>query len=207
MEAIAEECVVALRRHRPSGPYALAGWCGAGVLALEIAIDAVLWTQLGILREGNLRSGRQSFVSYDVNATDVMHAYMSLTYDLRSGQHPDYRVFVQTTQPHYGGLKWWFMCPLVRNGQRCDRRVQKLFLPPRATYFGCRHCYNLSYASRSYGPLDRSRERAQRIRLRLGGSVSLFDPFPPKPKGMWRKTYERLQNQYARADRTASALL
>jgi acyl-CoA synthetase (AMP-forming)/AMP-acid ligase II/thioesterase domain-containing protein len=37
MEAIAEECAVALRRHRPSGPYALAGWCGAGVLALEIA--------------------------------------------------------------------------------------------------------------------------------------------------------------------------
>jgi thioesterase domain-containing protein/acyl carrier protein len=37
MELIAEECVVALRRHRPHGPYALAGWCGAGVLALEMA--------------------------------------------------------------------------------------------------------------------------------------------------------------------------
>jgi thioesterase domain-containing protein len=37
MELIAEECVVALRRHRPDGPYALAGWCGAGVLALEMA--------------------------------------------------------------------------------------------------------------------------------------------------------------------------
>lgn len=37
MELIAEECVVALRRHRPNGPYALAGWCGAGVLALEMA--------------------------------------------------------------------------------------------------------------------------------------------------------------------------
>ena len=37
METIAEECVLALQRHQPNGPYALAGWCGAGVLALEIA--------------------------------------------------------------------------------------------------------------------------------------------------------------------------
>jgi acyl-CoA synthetase (AMP-forming)/AMP-acid ligase II/thioesterase domain-containing protein len=37
MEIIAEECVAALRRRRPSGPYALAGWCGAGILALEMA--------------------------------------------------------------------------------------------------------------------------------------------------------------------------
>ena len=37
--------------------------------------------------------------------------------------------------------------------------------------------------------------------------MSLFDAFPPKPKGMWWKTYERLENQYARADMNASALL
>ena len=37
MELIAGDCIAALRRHRPHGPYALAGWCGAGVLALEMA--------------------------------------------------------------------------------------------------------------------------------------------------------------------------
>lgn len=37
LEQIAAECVAALRKYQPQGPYALAGWCGAGVLALEIA--------------------------------------------------------------------------------------------------------------------------------------------------------------------------
>jgi hypothetical protein len=168
-------------------------------------IDASRWTKAGILHEGGTRSGWESFVHYHVNITDVMHPYANLRYDLRSGARLDYPVALQTTQPHYGGLKWWFTCPLVRNGQPCNRRVQKLFLPPRDSHFGCRHCYNFSYASRSHGALDRSRERARGIRLRVGGSASFFDPFPPKPKGMWWKTYERLEDEYAHADRTASA--
>jgi acyl-CoA synthetase (AMP-forming)/AMP-acid ligase II/thioesterase domain-containing protein len=37
IEQIAAACVEALRRYRPDGPYALAGWCGAGIVALEMA--------------------------------------------------------------------------------------------------------------------------------------------------------------------------
>jgi thioesterase domain-containing protein len=37
IEDIAAECVRALRRARSNGPYALGGWCAAGVLALEMA--------------------------------------------------------------------------------------------------------------------------------------------------------------------------
>jgi len=37
MERLAAECVRALRRFRPAGPYALGGWCSAGVIALEMA--------------------------------------------------------------------------------------------------------------------------------------------------------------------------
>ncbi len=29
----------------------------------------------------------------------------------------------------------------------CERRVGKLWLPPGAIYFGCRHCYGLTYRS------------------------------------------------------------
>jgi hypothetical protein len=31
----------------------------------------------------------------------------------------DYVVRLQATVPTYGGLKWWFTCPLVVNGQAC----------------------------------------------------------------------------------------
>jgi len=37
IEDIAAECVRGLLRVRPQGPYALCGWCAAGVLALEMA--------------------------------------------------------------------------------------------------------------------------------------------------------------------------
>ena len=37
MERIAARCVTALRRFQPRGPYQLAGWCLAGVVAFEMA--------------------------------------------------------------------------------------------------------------------------------------------------------------------------
>lgn len=37
IEQIASECVARLRRHLPKGPYALAGWCASGIVALEMA--------------------------------------------------------------------------------------------------------------------------------------------------------------------------
>ena len=33
------------------------------------------------------------------------------------------------------------------NGHACNRRVAKLYLPPGGRYFGCRHCYRLTYRS------------------------------------------------------------
>jgi hypothetical protein len=60
----------------------------------------------------------------------------------------EYAIALTTTLQHYGGVRWWFHCPLGVDGQACSRRVRKLYLPPGARYFGCRHCYDLTYASR-----------------------------------------------------------
>lgn len=54
---------------------------------------------------------------------------------------------LETTEPHFGGTRWWFTCPLVRDGKACNRRVGRLYLPPGSTYFGCRHCHDLTYTS------------------------------------------------------------
>jgi hypothetical protein len=61
----------------------------------------------------------------------------------------DYKVQLTTTPCNYGGVRYWFICPLSRNGVYCHRRVAKLYKAPGAVYFGCRHCYNLSYESRN----------------------------------------------------------
>jgi hypothetical protein len=93
----------------------------------------------------------------------------------------------------YDGTRPYFMCPGLVNGRECGRRVAKLYGPGR--YFLCRHCYRLGYASQSEGVWDRALRRADKIKLRLGGEAGLAAPFPPRPKGMWRRTYERLREQ------------
>lgn len=41
-----------------------------------------------------------------------------------------------------------WICPLVVNGQQCDHTVRSLYLPGGGRYFGCRHCYHLTFTSR-----------------------------------------------------------
>lgn len=52
---------------------------------------------------------------------------------------------LQTTQPHFGGQRWWLTCPMSVGGTPCNRRVGKLYLKGR--YFGCRFCHELTYQS------------------------------------------------------------
>jgi len=102
----------------------------------------------------------------------------------------------------FGGARPYFICPGVVNGIACGRRVAKLHGPGR--YFLCRHCYRLAHASQSEGQWDRTLRRANKIKQRLGGDPGMAAPFPPKPKGMWWRTYERLRDEYFDAERIAT---
>jgi hypothetical protein len=58
-----------------------------------------------------------------------------------------YWIDLETSSCNFGGERWWFRCPLVKNGTPCGRRCFKLYEPPGANYFGCRECYDLTYES------------------------------------------------------------
>jgi hypothetical protein len=125
-------------------------------------IDANRWTREGILKVGAYVTGRWAWtyssgsrfsVTYQVFTDSAYESHLRLFYTWTwngSGepQSADYAVQLARTVPRFGGLRWWFICPLTADGRLCGRRVGKLYLPPRASYFGCRHCYDLSYTSR-----------------------------------------------------------
>lgn len=59
----------------------------------------------------------------------------------------DYRVTLEYTACHLGGSRPWVRCPGIVDCEHCDRRVRKLYKPPQADRYLCRHCYCMGYTS------------------------------------------------------------
>jgi hypothetical protein len=77
----------------------------------------------------------------------VRFTYTSTNRTTNEKKNLDYNVQLVRTPCYFGGFRYWFICGLEVNGRYCGRRVAKLYLPPGGIYFGCRHCYNLTYRS------------------------------------------------------------
>jgi hypothetical protein len=75
---------------------------------------------------------------------DVRFQYTQTDRNTNEKAELDYKARIVSTPCNYGGRRWWFICPLVVNGNACNRRVGVLYLG-NGKYFGCRHCYYLTY--------------------------------------------------------------
>jgi hypothetical protein len=120
-------------------------------------LEANRWMREGILKAAvrhwgswawyrdSAKTEQTASIGYEVNTVDSPPC-IRLFYTVGTpGEALDYRVGLVTTRPRFGGLRWWFVCPLAVNGRPCGRRVAKLYL--RGKYFGCRHCHGLTYTS------------------------------------------------------------
>jgi hypothetical protein len=103
----------------------------------------------------------------------------------------DDKIFLASSRPPFGGLRWWFVCP------RLNRRVRKLYLPLGGRHFWSRRAYRLAYASQRGTAIDRAHRGQAKIKTRLIGNL---DPgewdLPPKPKWMRWHTYNRYVDRY-----------
>ncbi len=83
---------------------------------------------------------------------DEYHPYFRLLYTQTDAEGNkksfDYKIFLHRTPCYYGGYRYWFMCPLPRSGMTCGRLSAVLY--KAGDYFGCRHCYNLTYQCRKH---------------------------------------------------------
>ncbi|MDO8555189.1 MAG: hypothetical protein Q7R75_01320 [bacterium] len=56
----------------------------------------------------------------------------------------DIKVALITSKTGFGGIRYWFKCPL------CPNRVSVIFQHPLTEEIGCRRCLNLEYRKRRY---------------------------------------------------------
>jgi hypothetical protein len=109
----------------------------------------------------------------------------------RAGVWSDHeeRVRLSWEACRFGGRRPFFHCP------ECDQRILILYGRER---FLCRTCHGLFYPSQHERGPDRAIRRANRIRTRLGAQPGLTELV--RPKGMHRRTYERLARGVSAAD-------
>jgi hypothetical protein len=88
--------------------------------------------------------GKKNSVGFIVD-TEKMYINFFCTYTDRSGnrEEQDYKAHIVSVTPHFGGKRYYFICPIVG----CFKRVSVLYLPPGGKYFGCRKCHRLQYES------------------------------------------------------------
>lgn len=63
--------------------------------------------------------------------------------------HMDYNVELATTPCNLNGKRYWFICPLTKNGRYCGKRVGVIYAIGK--WFGCRHCGEIAYQSQFEG--------------------------------------------------------
>jgi hypothetical protein len=141
----------------------------------------------GSLRWNDAQSG-EKIASIDCEASLVSqgHAWARLQY-VADGELMDYRVQIEASPCQYGGVRWWWICPLS------GRRAAKLYLPPDSNVFAARQIHRLAYRSQRDAKIDRTHARQRRLYGKLGAEYDHHEQTPPaRPKGMHHKTYERL---------------
>ena len=113
----------------------------------------------------------------------------------------DYKVQLVETSCHFGGTRYWFKCHLYKSGVYCGRRVGVLYKD--GDWFGCRHCYELTYSSRKanrkykHYPLFRVLEletKAEKLEMKTRNYT--YRGKPTKKRQKLNKIYQKMTYFY-----------
>lgn len=136
-------------------------------LIQEGAAGTLNWTE----RYSGKRLGSISFFNLPTGGSDSKT--LEVNYRWSGSVDISTRITLESTRPHFGGRRWWFLCPNIKCESACGNRVAKLHLS--SGYFGCRSCHDLTYLS-----CQRSRQ-LERLLAQAGfdetGSAALMDRF------------------------------
>lgn len=135
----------------------------------------IRWTM-----NGEERSSIGFSISRDNWNTPQEETYIRLNYTHTSNsteqkESMNYRIELESTPCKYGGKRYWFICPLTKNGKYCGRRVGVLYSIGK--WFGCRHCGDIAYQTQMEGgkyrwggvsapDVDKAQEQVKRMYYR-----------------------------------------
>ncbi len=159
-------------------------------IALRTAIFARVGLRFGLKGTADLTfrcDGELLPVKIRIDTMDRHFPFLELEHARRTAnaEKERYRVRLETTPQHFGGVRWWFRCP------RTGRRAVCLRLPLGGHQFWSRHAYRLGYASQREDRRGRAQLQAEKLYAALGGDGHWMDGAPPKPKWMRWATYHR----------------
>ncbi|TWD57812.1 hypothetical protein FB480_101565 [Agrobacterium vitis] len=167
-------------------------------------IDIRYMRKQGLLKPGaqgtlswSRRGERTGWIEYRCSAN-----HLTVDYKTRpvggEWSHICEHIPLENVMQPFGGYRQYMRC------LGCNGRCMVLY---GGTYFRCRKCQNLSYATQNEDALGRLRSRQAKIWEQLGETGGFDDPIPCKPKGMHWKTYDRLCSENATIENQLSAAL
>ncbi len=116
----------------------------SGYLDTDYKKGRIIWTHSGLEP-----SRAVQIMSRSQNDAPLLYLSHVSEYALGLPDTTDYYAVRLTSHAcFFGGKRYWFVCPLIRNGIPCKRRVGVLYA--MGVYFGCRGCYGLVYRSQQY---------------------------------------------------------
>lgn len=142
-------------------------------------------------------------ISYDCDMRDLENARLTLRFNTSNFYTREKRSHVQQvmlnyTEPNFGGKRWWMYCPMH------GARIGKLYCPAGGELFASRDAWGIAYYSQRISERDKPFEALFNLQKRLGCEPGWERPIK-RPKGMWRKTYARLEQEYWRLDELCAA--
>jgi hypothetical protein len=179
----------------------------------SLRVDIGWMLRKGLARDGSIVNGTLRWdrggepagsISYTADLRDSEAATLELRYTRGEGAKAErvrQHIAMAYTRPNYGGRRWWLICPYR------GHRVLKLYLPPGGDRFASARAWRLAWKSQRIPPMDRPFEALFRLQAQLGGYQGWEAGLARRPKGMWRRTYERHWQRYMALDEVCSVTM
>ncbi|MEE9426056.1 MAG: hypothetical protein V3V18_13930 [Methylococcales bacterium] len=135
-----------------------------------------------LIKNGLLYAGSTGILQLSINGKTAGSVKFEI-FDNGIALDDEFLKFGYTPTKYSRGLQTWFICP------DCKKRIFTAYL---LDYWACKQCHHLNYASQHRWTPYRLLGNAQMLRVRLGGSPDITQPFPEKPEGIQQKKYNTM---------------